>query len=79
MVEVFEVQQQLSNASNSQSRIVEFGSFEEYVEKVYDSLPEGNEIYRQHINHECKRVTIMYEVNRGGQWLEHIHYAEVIG
>lgn len=81
MLKIFEMQQQLNNIENHQSRIVEFESFEEYLQNVNErSLPkrENVEIGRKHVNFEEQVVTFMFELKINERWIEFTHFAQVI-
>ncbi|RKJ50018.1 hypothetical protein D7X33_32725 [Butyricicoccus sp. 1XD8-22] len=82
MVRIFEMQQQLTDIRNYQSRIVEFESFQEYLQNVNEtSLPrkEDLEVYQRHVNFERQTITFMYEHKLfEDKWVEFVHFAQVI-
>lgn len=82
MVKIFEMQQQLNDVRNYQSRIVEFDNFTEYLQNLNErSLPrkEFVEIGRKFVNHERQAVTFMFEHKLNERWIEFTHFAQVIG
>lgn len=83
MIKIFEVQQQSTNIKSYQSRIVEFESFQEYLQTVNErSLPrkEDLEVYKKHVDFERLIVTFMFEhkLFGGNKWIEFTHFAQVI-
>jgi hypothetical protein len=82
MVKIFEVQHQLNDVANYQSRVIEYDSFQEYLQNIEASLPlkENVEIGVKHVDLKSKTVTFMYEWNLYGQgaWIEFVHFAQVI-
>jgi hypothetical protein len=82
MVKIFEMQQQSTNIKNYQSRIVEFESFQEYLQNVDErSLPrkEDLEVYEKHVDFEKQTITFMFEHKLNERWVEFTHFAQVIG
>ena len=86
MVKIIEVQQQNDNVLNYQSRIVEYDSFQEYLQSINEkSLPRTEdlekhclEVHRKHVDYEKQVVTFMYEHYMFNRWLEFTHFAQVI-
>lgn len=85
MVKILEMQHELERPSNYQSRIVEFDSFDSYLESLEKleettSLPKEVEVGFKTVNKEEQSVIFMYEHNLydGHTWLEFVHFAQVI-
>lgn len=81
MVRIFEMQQQLGNVGNYQSRIVEYDNFQEYLQNVNErSLPpkEDREVYRKYVDFEKQTITFMFEHKLFHKWIEFTHFAQVI-
>lgn len=82
MVKIFEMQQQSTDITNYQSRVVEFESFREYLQNVNErSLPRKKdlEIYKKHVDYNKQAITFMFEFKLKDRWIEFIHFAQVIG
>jgi hypothetical protein len=81
MVKIFEMQQQLNDISNHQSRVVEFENFREYLQKVNEeSLPRKHAVGNKFIKIGEQTITFYFEQlfdNHGS--VEFIHFAKVIG
>ncbi|MGG3890257.1 hypothetical protein [Metabacillus fastidiosus] len=81
MIKVFELQQQSTDITNYQSRVVEYESFEVYLQNVNEkSLPskENIEVYQKYVDFKKQSITFMFEHNLNGKWVEFVHYAEVV-
>lgn len=84
MVKIFEVQQQVTNIKNYQSRIIECESFQDYLEAVDGlSLPPQDsnylEVYEKHVNNVNQSLTFMFKRKaHEGKWIEFTHFAQVI-
>ncbi len=67
--------------TNYQSRVVEFETFQEYLQSVNEgSLPrrEDLEIHRKHVDFKNQTITFMFEHKLNGVWNEFTHFAQVI-
>lgn len=77
MIKLFELQQEVDNVGNHQSRIEEFESFDQYLSSVEQSLPRQYVMLsHEFINHENKTITFVFKnvtLN-----MDFVHYAEVI-
>lgn len=81
MFRIFEMQQQINDITNYQSRIVEFESFQEYLQNVNErSLPqrENVEIGSKHVDFEKQTITFMFEHKLNERWIEFTHFAQVL-
>jgi hypothetical protein len=80
MVRIFEKQQQLNKIPNYQSRIIQYDSFQKYLDELDErSLPQKDrEIHLKHVDYINEIVTFMFEVKHSGRWIEYIHFAQVI-
>lgn len=80
MIKIFEVEQEFDRMENFQSRIIEFESFQEYLDYI-QGLPikEDIEVFKKHINYEQQVVTFMFERKVNEKWVEYTHFGQVIG
>lgn len=81
MIKIFEMQQQLNDVTNYQSRVVEYESFREYLQNLNDnSLPLEHlrGLDEKHVDFNRKTITFRYEHKLGGAWFEFTHFARVL-
>ncbi|GAB6253634.1 hypothetical protein BCSAG_49520 [Bacillus cereus] len=79
MIKVFEMQQQLNNIKNHQSRVVEAKSFQDYLQNVNEkSLPKEREVYFKYVDFKQQTITFTFEHKIMGRWIEFVHFARVI-
>ncbi len=80
MVKIFELKQQLTDLSNYNSAIVDFWSFQEYLQSLYlvFSNKDDIETYEKYIDYEERTVTFMFEKQINHKWVEFTHFARVV-
>ena len=83
-MKILEMQQQLGNVGNYQSRIVEVDSFTEYLQYLnkldnrYLQPEEFVEVYEKFVDYENQIVTFMFERKINEKWIEFTHFAQVV-
>jgi hypothetical protein len=80
MIKIFEMQQQSNDISNHQCRIVEFESFQDYLQNVNErSLPPQYEIVnKKYVDHKQQTVTFHFLHGINNVWTEFVHFATAI-
>lgn len=80
MVKIFEMEQQLTNIRNYQSRVGEYESFESYVDhiKQLGHTKDDLIIYDIHVDTENQIVVFLFEREMINGWVEFNHFAQVL-
>lgn len=78
MVKIFELQIQTDDISTTQSRIVEFEDFGEYLQNVNKSLPRNAHAYKKHVDFIHENISFHFDFELGGRLFSMIHYAEIL-